>query len=85
MRKGVRDAPRSDIAGRGGKVGSRPCCARNFFRNVTVQRAVLRRRGRQSAIGGPRPRFRLETLAGERIPPRLSVLRCDPVAYGQIP
>ena len=42
--------------------------------NVNVRRTVRRRRGRQSTIDGPCPRFRLETLARENVAPYLSLL-----------
>ena len=63
--KGVQDPSLGDTVWSGGKVGSPPCLFRNFFRNVTVQQAVLRRGGRQSAIGGPRPGRRVVTLTAK--------------------
>ena len=53
---------------------------RDFSSDVTVQLAALRLRGRQSAIGGPRPRFSLKTVARRELPPGLpsSVVRSGP-------
>ena len=41
----------------------------NFSSDVAVQFTALRRRGRQSAIGGPRARFSLEAVTRREFPP----------------